>query len=168
MLEKVKARVVEVQKLLSKIGYPAMEITSSVKSLKAGCAGLARPHKKEIAISSDYLREHESETMQRTVAHEVCHVYVAHYFPFAKQAHGPEFRRLMNLLRLDSSTCHSMKLQNGPVRRKNTKIRYIYVSSMTNSKVRLTAAQHKKALMGVKFTFKGQAIKFTGQSETFV
>lgn len=48
--------------------------------------------------------------------HEIAHHYVFLYYPKAKQGHGPEFRKIMNILQLNSETYHSMQLQNGPTK----------------------------------------------------
>lgn len=167
MLKKVQNRVTEVQKQLAARGYPLVEIHASVKTLKAGRAGEALPHACAIAISEHYLNEHESQVLYRTVAHEVCHVYVRKYFPRAKQAHGPEFRYLMNSIGVDGSTCHSMQLSTGPAIKRKTKTRYMYVTVNTGKSVVLTTQQHKKALAGVQFTCKGEPIKFTGNTKTW-
>lgn len=167
MLEKVEMRVIEVQKQLKAVGYPTVIIESIVAKLKPRVAGTANCFARVITISEDYLREHEAQTLHRTVAHEVCHIYTKYYFPFAKQAHGPEFRRLMDSIKVDSSTYHDMKLKDGPTIARKTKTRFLYKTVITGRVVNLTPQQHKKALRGVTFTSKGEKISFTGQTKTW-
>lgn len=181
----VSEKIAETQNKLAEIGFPRIEIDLSIERLKPGFAGIAycasegfmnadECSKKAgikyyteptIKISCDYLAECEEEVLNRTVPHEVCHVYVHKYFTRAKQAHGPEFRRLMKALGLDGSTYHKMKLENGPQRKKNKKLRFVYVRPSTGEKIHVTKKDHEKSQSGrYTFSVKGEVIKFTGES----
>jgi predicted SprT family Zn-dependent metalloprotease len=168
MLDLVNARVAEVQKQLARFGFKPFDIQTGTNILKPGIAGLANYRENRITISSCYLREHQKETLERTVAHEVCHLYVHKYYPFHKQHHGPEFRRLMQALGQSGDTYHQMKLTNGPVRRVKTKTRYVYMTA-TGRECFLTPKQHEKARSGVVFRHAKtyEIIKYTGKVETF-
>lgn len=165
MLDSVIARIAEVQTILEAKGYPKFDIKVEIKTLAAGIAGSAYVHQKRIVLSQHFLKEHPDAMLKDTVAHEVCHLYTTHYKPFAKQAHGPEFRAFMGLLGLDGKTYHSMSLQNGPVRQKRIKIRYIYTSNQTGKTVYLTKQQHMKMNAGItRYMAKnGEHITFSGK-----
>jgi len=141
---KVMAKVEEVKDKLEELGYARIDFYATVTRLKPGRSGEANYSYKRIQISSDYLREHEEQVMGRTVPHEVVHMYVHRYFPFAKQAHGPEFRRLMRLIKCDCSTRHDMRLIDGPVKNKYAKARFVYLSEKTSREIFLTPQQHQK------------------------
>lgn len=167
MLAAVNHRVAEIQNMLAKVGYPPINIVSLVSELKPGCAGLAYPLLNRIEISKHFLAEHKEETLRQTVAHEVCHLYVATYKPFAKQAHGPEFRSMMQSIGLNGKTYHSMKLENGPVKRRNNKTRFVYVTVNTKKEILLSPSQHAKALNGMIFTMKatGEKLVYSNQKK---
>ena len=181
----VSEKITETQNKLEKLGFPKIDIDFSVERLKPGMAGIAycsssgymyadessaRKGKIErdkpfIKISKDYLKEHEEIVLSRTVPHEVCHVYVHKYFPRAKQSHGPEFRRLMNALGLEGNTYHKMQLENGPKRRKNRKLRFVYVLPSTGEQFNLCKSDHEKIQSGrFVYSSKGECIQFTGNS----
>lgn len=168
LVEKVVARVAEVQSRLAKCGYPSFPINSKVtKELKPGIAGQARYYGNEILINEFYMIEHEASVLHDTVAHEVCHLYQHKYIGHAKQAHGPEFRGLMNLLGLAGKTHHNMKLVNGPTKRHRTVTRYIYTDAARVIECGLTPKQHERALKGASFSCKGKKVFFTGIVKKF-
>lgn len=49
----------------------------------------------------------EKDKFSRTIYHEVAHIVQFLLFPNAKQAHGSEFRHIMNSQGLDGSTYHT-------------------------------------------------------------
>lgn len=162
MLFKVKTRIAEVQDQLAALGFKHINIMSvAVKRLRPGVSGLAYTRTNSIEISVDYMREHEDQMLARTVPHEVVHLYVAKYYQYAKQAHGPEFRRLMNALGCDNSTRHNMHLENGP---KRNRTRYIYVTAITLKEVKLTPQQHNNMLASPdRYRLKGEKLKFANR-----
>lgn len=66
--------------------------------------------------------------MKETLAHELAHVIQYVCFPHAKQAHGPEWKRIMRDLGFEPSTYHSMERPkvNGKKPRTYKKTRYVY------------------------------------------
>ena len=148
---RVAARVAAIKAKFAAAGYAPIEVAVTIDHLKPGLAGNAHIDTNEpyckIAISIDYLIEHTEEVLERTVAHEMSHIYVWVYRKGYKQHHGPEFREMMNVLGLAhaNSTRHSMKLTNGPVRRVRAKVRYMYVTP-SGRHVGLTACEHRKFL----------------------
>lgn len=156
LFAKVHDRVAEVKRVLASKGYPNITINSSVGSLNRGVAGIAKLYDREVVISREYLEAFPKQVLAETVAHEVCHHYVWHYFPNAKQHHGPEFRRLMRMLGFSGDTKHTMRMPtDSGVSIKSRKVtRYVYV--VAGNSVNLTSQQHKKLTAGTrKFTYKG-------------
>lgn len=162
-LDKVLDMVDQVQTFFERRGLPRFEINCTVTKLNRGCAGQASYQSNTVKISEDFLKAHEEGVIGVTVPHEVCHLYVHKYYPNHKQHHGPEFRRLMNILGLDGDTYHTMKVE-GHERRKVTKTRYEY-SSSCGKHHKLTKTQHQKMNVGYRFTCKccNSPIKFTGK-----
>lgn len=162
----VEERVNEVQEILfNKLGLRPFTITTRLEYLKRGVSGLAHIRETAISISYDYLAEFREQVINRTVAHEVCHLYVARYYKNAKQHHGPEFRYLMRVLGCDPSTRHSMQLSTEAQESiKKTRTRYIY-EVLNAADVYLTPQQHNKVKLNPnRFTYKGHPIKFTGKA----
>ena len=143
MLSGINAKVVEVQAKLAKAGYPKIPIEVLVRDLGPRIAGRALYNNRTIIISEAYFKQFPDTMLNETVPHEVCHQYVAIYFPYAKQAHGPEFRALMRTLGLQGSTYHNMQLKGVKIRRNAVK-RYVYLSEITKAQVLLTSQQHTK------------------------
>lgn len=90
-----------------------------VYDLKGHTAGMA--NKTKIRINVDLLyTEHYDDMIQSTVPHEVCHVVQRQLYPTSK-AHGYEWTRLMLLLGLSPSRCHSYNTtparQRSPMKR---------------------------------------------------
>lgn len=178
-------RAEEIKEKLKGFGFAEIDIDFRIEVLKRGFAGVAytgesgymyvderRPRlgtayreRPVVKISPDYLKEYREEILHRTVPHEICHCYVHHYYPRAKQAHGPEFRRMMRLLGLDGSTYHSMKLENGPKKRVYTKKRYGYKNPVSGEMYWITKAKHEKVMKGLATLYAkgGVAVVFTGE-----
>lgn len=78
-----------------------------------------------------------------TCEHEVAHLFTKVLFPNAKQAHGPEFRRVMNSLGLTGRTRHSMHLPDA--KKKET---FTYKCQCRT--VELSKIRHNKMVRGVQ------------------
>ena len=72
------------------MGFPRLDISYTVEKLPAKTAGQAHLYSKIVKINTLYLKEHKESILSDTLPHEICHIYQAHYFPNAKQSHGPE------------------------------------------------------------------------------
>lgn len=161
-MQKIELKVAETVAKLQVLGYNPIKITSVLETLPKGCAGQANTCLNKVSISSDYWEQYEEQLLARTVPHEVVHLYVAKYFPKAKQAHGKEFRMLMQQLGCDTSTYHTMKL-DGMEKRKNKVLRFIY-ETPTGKICHLTRIQHARMMAGThSFTMKGETLKFTNK-----
>lgn len=72
----------------------------------AGIAGLAYRGRNRVSFNIDYIGQDGFWT--NTIVHEVAHHIQWWIYPQAKQAHGPEFRRIMSLMGCSTHTRHSM------------------------------------------------------------
>lgn len=82
-------------------------------------AGTANYRQHKIEINTKFLTHEKFFDYSQggeTCEHEVAHLFTKILFPNAKQAHGPEFRRVMNSLGLTGRTRHSMHLEDAPVK----------------------------------------------------
>lgn len=108
---KIQASIDKTQEKLEALGFKSFDISFAVKKhLRKGVAGLAWGGRQHIEISIDYIREHEQRILSRTVPHEVVHLYVSKYYPYAKQSHGKEWKRLMEAIGCEQSAKHDMIL----------------------------------------------------------
>lgn len=167
-MREIESKIQETQEKLAKYGYHPINVTWSIDKLKKGVAGAARYSTNHIKISEDFLREHSGHIFETTIPHEVCHLYVGEYYPRAKQHHGPEFRRLMNLLGLPGDTYHKLKLSNDS-EGKRLKTRYIYTIKEPENSLRefkLTKGEHLKVLSGHGkfFSSDGKELVYTGKT----
>jgi predicted SprT family Zn-dependent metalloprotease len=162
-LEKVKAKVEQIQLTLEAMGYPPFDIHVEVMQLPRGVAGMANIKTDCIRISTDYLAEYQDDVLARTVPHETCHLYVKKYFSNAKQYHGKDFRMLMTRLDADPSTRHQMILRNAEVNRRLV-TRYVYETLKSREIVHLTKHQHSLALRGAVLMVKDEKIVYCNEA----
>lgn len=165
---KVEAKVAEVKAKLATLGYADIPLKVKVCKLKGTYAGYATYATLEVAFDTEYLLNFEDEMLNETVPHEVVHHYIKKYYPRAKQAHGPEFRRLMRAIGAIGSTKHAMKLES-KTKNRRTKTRYIYITP-TSKEIFLTKKQHERHQAGlligkvIYYASKGkEPITFTGR-----
>jgi len=161
-MQMIKLKIASVQTQLKQLGFEPFPIYAELADLSKGCAGMAHVLTSRIQISNSYYNsEHKSEVIDRTVPHEVVHLYVSKYFPQHKIGHGKEFKQLMRDLGCDTSTFHNMALPE-MVRRKNKVARFVY-STGAGVEANLTRPQHIKALAGTSFSLQGEKLTFTGK-----
>ncbi len=124
-------------------------------------AGRARYIDNSIKYSPTLYKENESVFIARTVPHEIAHLITHLVFPHAKQAHGPEWRSVMQKLGVtDNSRCHSYDTSST----KRSRDRFVYRCDCEISHW-ITAHKHKKMQIGIKFTCRKckKTIDFTGR-----
>lgn len=129
------------------------EVTFDVSRVKV--AGTAYGIRK-VSFNVNYFTQ--EDFWKTTIGHEVAHIVTKIVYPHAKQAHGPEFRHVMNLFGLDGRTYHSMVV--------NTYLaKYKYEYSCGCGKIfNLSSCIHKKVQNGqnrICKSCKGR-IKFIG------
>jgi len=122
------------------------EITYDIPK-KVTTAGTAWAFSNRINLNPVFLNHYKEEFINSTVIHEFAHLVVAAIFPNAKQAHGPEFRRVMTLLGGPTSTYHNFDssivapYEAKSSRRKYRKFEY---TCECNKKFVLTSIKHNK------------------------
>ena len=75
-------------------------------------AGTANYANWRIKVNPKFLISHTDEMIGRTIPHECAHLITFKLFPFAKQAHGPEFRSVCRAIGISQETYHTMILPN--------------------------------------------------------
>ena len=73
-------------------------------------AGFAWRSGTKIEINLAYVMSHSLDNADATIAHELAHIVQYRCFPKAKQAHGKEFRSILDCLFMDNSTHHYMSV----------------------------------------------------------
>lgn len=72
-------------------------------------AGIYYPSRKHIVLNLSYSSE-GIESLIDTLAHELAHHFQFQLYPNAKQAHGREFRYILQMAGFNTSTYHTMSL----------------------------------------------------------
>lgn len=114
-MEELKAqaikRVEEAVAKLNRIYKKEMPVPTIVfADLGARVAGTANHVKHQVTFHPAFMKKSEFWDLKgaATVEHEVAHLFTHVVYPDHKQAHGPEFRRIMSVLHANGSTYHSM------------------------------------------------------------
>lgn len=108
-------------------------------------AGLAYYKTKKIELNQQLFLENTEEFFTRTIPHEAAHLITHILFPRAKQAHGPEWRNVMNRLNVeDVKRCHSYDVSS-VVQRVTEKFSY---ACMCDRKMSLSKIMHNKIQKG--------------------
>jgi SprT protein len=112
--------------------------------------GKAWPGKNMIELNKHFLQTERDKVIGKTLPHELAHLVVFHLFPYAKQAHGPEFKRVLDSIHVDNSTYHTMKVADikDESLKIRDKVRYLYRCGCPGMQHKLTAQQHKKLQSG--------------------
>ena len=88
-----------------KIGsIPAISFNNN----KSPVAGYAYRWEKRVEFNLRFAEEQDFET---TIMHELAHIVQYKVYPFAKQAHGPEFRSIMQTMGFSTRTYHSYNVK---------------------------------------------------------
>lgn len=92
---------------VSKLEKPKLEILAKPTQY----AGRCWYHKKLVEINLPYFMDNTPEIdaeLKETIAHELAHWIVWNLYPLHKQAHGPEFRLVMQSVGYSGNTYHTM------------------------------------------------------------
>ena len=100
-------------------------------------------HKVEFNLT---LARENSEEFENTVIHEVAHLVTKHMYPRAKQAHGPEFKRVFIAMGGNGKRCHSYDVSTA----KREVVRTYVVYKCACQEHMITPATHKKINTGMK------------------
>lgn len=84
------------------LSYPTINLFSGNTK-----AGTWNNRTKTVSYNTEIARLN-SDKFERTIAHEIAHMFVHEVFPNHKQSHGKEFRYIMNnIFKQNASTYHS-------------------------------------------------------------
>lgn len=86
-------------------GFTLPRITWDIRSKRV--AGLAYRNEWRIALNRGFA--HEDHLWSATIGHEIAHLVTMKIYPYASQAHGPEWKMVMRRLGLEAARCHTMK-----------------------------------------------------------
>lgn len=103
VIEKVAFYVTKAKEIFPNHQINMPDVTFDVSSVKV--AGTAYGIRK-ISFNVNYFTQ--EDFWKTTIGHEVAHIVTKIVYPYAKQAHGPEFRHVMRLFGLNGRTYHSM------------------------------------------------------------
>ena len=114
-------------------------------------AGLAHMSRNKVSYNSNYIDQ--DDFWATTIKHEVAH-HIQHWiYPFARQAHGTEFRQIMQVLGCSGRTYHSMstpQLEDFKARKRENQIEY--VCPTCNNILHLSNIIHRRIQMGRVYT----------------
>lgn len=107
-------------------------------------AGKAYFGQNRIVLAPTLLQENGFDFIERTVPHEIAHLVNHYVYPFAKQAHGPEWRSVMRGLGLSEvSRCHSYDTSSVA----QSRDKWIYTCGC-GKRFEFGAARHRRAQSG--------------------
>jgi len=137
VIAKAESYIIKARGLFPSFTINMPEVGFETKSPRI--AGLAYGTRK-VTYNPQYFSQ--EDFWNRTIGHEIAHVVQKIVYPYAKQAHGPEFRYIMRLFGLNESTHHSM-VTTALVE----KYKYNY-SCGCGGKFSLSACLHKRVQAG--------------------
>lgn len=148
-------KVVEIVKKANKIFGISMEVPDVQFFDKTLKAGYAFRFKNVVSFNTTSARDN-SKDFEQTIAHEIAHKITWLLYPNAKQNHGPEFKRIMNILGYHKNlTYHSYDVSS---------VRKEYEYSCRCGIVKLSAIRHKRAQQGTTYRCNNchTVVKFNG------
>lgn len=140
---------------------PALRIKdpTELESKFKKAAGVARsniliPALSYIDLNSYFVETGLDHILNNTIPHELAHIVQKVLYPRAKQAHGPEWKRIMrHVFNVEPSTYHSMDvagLYESGVIRTRKKNRHVYTCECTEHLI--TKQRHNKVLNGHRYS----------------
>ena len=94
----------ELSKVYNIGNIPAIHFNNN----KSPIAGYAYMREKKVEFNLRFAEEQDFET---TIMHELAHIVQYLVYPFAKQAHGPEFKSIMRTMGFSDRTYHSYNVK---------------------------------------------------------
>lgn len=138
------------------------------KELKA-VAGTANSRQNVIKLNDYFLTTETEDMLGDTIPHELSHIVCHWLFPRAKQAHGPEWKRIMrSIFNTEPSRCHNYDiadLKKTGVVKTRTKKRYLYSCDCGEIHSITTNKHNKIEFKGTVYRCNGckRLIKYTGK-----
>ncbi len=120
-------------------------VTWEVKGARV--AGLAYIGRNKVGFNPDYIGQ--SDFWITTVKHEVAHHIQKWVYPNARQAHGPEFRRIMQVLGAPDRSRHSMTTERlESLREKKLENSFDYYCPHCNKELSVSPVVHRRIQSG--------------------
>lgn len=107
-------------------------------------AGIAYRHFPKVAFNVEFMEQESNESFLQTVIHEVAHYVTWQVYPWAKQAHGPEFKYILRQL---GSTRESIK-HSYSVKGIGNQMRVFHYGCACGKEYRLSAIMNTKIQRG--------------------
>lgn len=145
-LQKESIRIIResIEKMSQKFGVD-IPMPSVEFNLKGTVAGRATYVPSSIRLNMLLLEQNGDKFLKRTPAHEAAHIVVRKVFG-RRKPHGPEWKRVMRLLGVESTRCHDYDTDNCGKRKTR---KFLYSCGCSNHY--LGTAKHKRALSGLKY-----------------
>lgn len=126
------------------LGYvPAYRVV--YESIGRGTAGTFRFSTRTFTFDPWFVERYTEDYIARTVPHEVAHMIQRILYPNAKQAHGPEFRRIMSALGAPTETHHNYDVTDAPGRHSRN---HQYQCGCSGKIFNLTTRMHNTIING--------------------
>jgi SprT protein len=146
LTERLETKLLETYEKAQKVFNRTFELPSIHWGDMGRIAGKAFLLKNAIKFSPTLYAQNVETFLNRTCPHEVAHLVTKAVYPNAKQAHGPEWRRVMQLLGVeDIGRCHSYDTSS-VARQYNVK-RYNYKCACDTHA--MTARVHNRIINGL-------------------
>lgn len=129
LVEETRQVVEKANRRFPSLNLPSPSVGFFQKSMNAGKAIYAR-HRVEY---NELIAKTNRASFHNTVIHEVAHLIVHRMYPNAAQAHGPEFRHVMQVLGGNGARCHNYNVE-AVVAAKGQK-QYVWACSCQEHKV---------------------------------
>ncbi len=122
-------------------------------------AGWAKYNSHTVGFNELIARDNWEE-FENTIIHEIAHLATIRLFPYAKQHHGPEFRRVMHHMGGSGATYHNYDVSSVTTKQK----RYVYACDCDTHA--LSGLKHARVKKGVVYHCKKckATVKFTGKT----
>lgn len=161
--QQIIAKVNEVVAQANKMYKVQTEIASVEFFSKGVAAGRAYPYAKKLEFNEVLARENPT-TFQQTVIHEVAHMVTRENYPYAKQDHGPEFRKVIASLGGDTATYHNYDVSSVQITRRKTRYE-VKCDCQSHWVTKKTASNAKFGFVVIRCKRCGNACKPTGKTK---
>lgn len=110
VLDKINAKVAEIQARLSKLGLENFHITVRFADLREEVAAQADLGNAIIYVNKTYMEKHEATMLDEVIPHEVIHHHVYENYGIADDFHGEEFMKLCKAVDVKAFEYHTMHI----------------------------------------------------------
>ncbi len=146
LVRRLEDKVLEAYQRAQEVYGRAFEIANIEWRDMGRTAGRAYYGENKVVYSPTLYAQNVETFLARTCPHEVAHLVTNKLFPFAKQAHGPEWRGVMKALGVqDITRCHSYDTSSTARARYQTRV-FNYACACREMKI--SARRHGRIVRG--------------------